>query len=144
MCQSAKQRFYFVFTQGIVNQLGQAASARALSQARLDSTVDQVKLLDQSYFEHTFKATNPADQTLIEDTILKYTLNEAQARAFRIISNHATLTEPQQLKMYLGGMAGTGKSQVIKALMHFFQSCSETFRFMCMAPTGSAASLIGG
>jgi hypothetical protein len=125
-------------------RFSQAASAQALLQTRLNSTVNQVKLLDQSYFEHIFKATDPVDQTLIEDTILKYTLNEAQARAFRIISNHATLTNPQQLKMYLGGMAGTGKSQVIKALMYFFQTRNETFRFMCMAPTGSAASLIGG
>jgi hypothetical protein len=46
--------------------------------------------------------------------------------------------------MYLGGMAGTGKSQVIRALMSFFQAHNETFCFMCMAPTGSAASLIGG
>ena len=41
-------------------------------------------------------------------------------------------------------MAGTGKSQVIKALVYFFQCRQESYRFVCMAPTGAAASLIGG
>lgn len=41
-------------------------------------------------------------------------------------------------------MAGTGKSQVIKALMAFFAQRQESYRFMCIAPTGSAASLIQG
>lgn len=46
--------------------------------------------------------------------------------------------------MYLGGMAGTGKSQVIKALSFFFAERHESFRFICIAPTGAAASLIQG
>lgn len=41
-------------------------------------------------------------------------------------------------------MAGTGKSQVIKALIHFFEKRKEGYRFMCIVPTGTAASLIGG
>lgn len=41
-------------------------------------------------------------------------------------------------------MAGTGKSQVIRALITFFNSRNEGYRFICMAPTGSAASLISG
>ncbi|RPD52127.1 hypothetical protein L227DRAFT_465649, partial [Lentinus tigrinus ALCF2SS1-6] len=34
--------------------------------------------------------------------------------------------------------------QVIKALTHFFAKRKESYRFMCLAPTGSAAALIGG
>ena len=41
-------------------------------------------------------------------------------------------------------MAGTGKSQVIKALIQYFTYREEKYRFICMAPTGAAASLIGG
>ncbi|KAI0366259.1 hypothetical protein BV20DRAFT_922824, partial [Pilatotrama ljubarskyi] len=45
------------------------------------------------------------------------------------------------LKMYLSGMAGTGKSQVIKALTHLLAERQESYQFM-WAPTGSAAALI--
>ena len=71
-------------------------------------------------------------------------MNEAQERAFRIVAHHAVESCGEHLKMYLGGMAGTGKSQVIKALTYFFAERQENYRFMCMAPTGSAAALIGG
>jgi len=52
------------------------------------------------------------------------------------------MSEPGQLKMYLGGMGGTGKSQVIKALISFFEKCNETHHIMILALTGSAASLL--
>jgi len=41
-------------------------------------------------------------------------------------------------------MAGTGKSQVIKALIHFFKERKEEYRFIVLAPTGSAAALVNG
>jgi hypothetical protein len=46
--------------------------------------------------------------------------------------------------MYLGGMGGTGKTQVIKALSSFFESRKEAHRFIIIAPTGTAAALLGG
>ncbi len=45
--------------------------------------------------------------------------------------------------MYLGGMGGTGKSQVIKALSHFFIARNEAHCFIIVAPTGTAATLLG-
>jgi hypothetical protein len=54
------------------------------------------------------------------------------------------MSQPGQLKMYLGGMGGTGKSQVIKALISFFGKCNESHRIMILAPTGSAAALLNG
>ena len=45
---------------------------------------------------------------------------------------------------WLSGMAGTGKSQVIKALTDWFSQREESYRFICLAPTGAAAVLIGG
>ena len=41
-------------------------------------------------------------------------------------------------------MGGTGKSQVLKALMRFFELRNESHRFVVVAPTGSAAALLGG
>ena len=55
-----------------------------------------------------------------------YTLNADQECAFWIISNHITEPSAEQLKMYIGGMSSTGKSQVLKALMKFFNVKGET------------------
>jgi len=54
------------------------------------------------------------------------------------------MAQPSQLKMYLGGMGGTGKSQVIKALIYFFEKHNESHRILILAPTGSAAALLNG
>src|SRR5277367_1414171 len=64
--------------------------------------------------------------------------------AFRIVANHATSRKFEQLKMYLGGMGGTGKSQVIKALINFFEKRKESHCILILAPTGSAAALLNG
>lgn len=71
-----------------------------------------------------------------------FTLNKEQERVFHIIANHAVEPNLNQLKMYLGGIAGIGKSQVIKALMKFFADRKESHRFIYVAPTETAASLI--
>ena len=46
--------------------------------------------------------------------------------------------------MYLGGVGGTGKSRVIKALSSFFTARNEAHRFVIVAPTGTAAALLSG
>ena len=61
-----------------------------------------------------------------------------------MVANHAVSPCPDQLKLYIGGMGGTGKSQVLKALSHFFALRNESHRFVVVAPTGSAAALLGG
>ena len=104
-----------------------------------------VKLVDKDYFmRQEFEANDPQAKKLIDQIVQQFSLNEAQERAFRIVANHAVESCGEHLKMYLGGMAGTGKSQVIKALTHFFAERKESYRFICLAPTGSAAALIGG
>ncbi|RXW18749.1 hypothetical protein EST38_g7115 [Candolleomyces aberdarensis] len=82
--------------------------------------------------------------TVMDDIVKEYSLNTGQERAFRIVANHATCIAPEQLLMHLGGMGGTGKSQVIKALVAFFERRKEPYRFVLLAPTGTAAALIGG
>jgi hypothetical protein len=46
--------------------------------------------------------------------------------------------------MYLGGVGGTGKSQVIKALITFFEGRNESHRFIVLGPTGTSAALLNG
>jgi hypothetical protein len=41
-------------------------------------------------------------------------------------------------------MAGTGKSQVIQTLIVFFARQNESHPLIVMAPTGTAAALVGG
>ena len=73
-----------------------------------------------------------------------FNLNAEQERAFRIVANHSCRPTSEKLKMHIGGMGGTGKSQVLKALMEFFQRKNESHRFIIVAPTGSAAALLCG
>ncbi|KAF8226475.1 hypothetical protein L208DRAFT_1301494, partial [Tricholoma matsutake] len=61
-----------------------------------------------------------------------------QEKAFRIVATHASDPYSEPLWMYIGGMAGTGKSQVLKALKSFFKKRNES---QVVAPTGSAAAL---
>src|SRR5882762_9557647 len=106
--------------------------------------VDDIKIIDKLYFERSYRSDCITDQNYIESIINEFGLNDAQERAFRIVANHATTKNAPQLKMYLGGMAGTGKSRVIKALVAFFKTCQESHRIMILAPTGSAAALLAG
>jgi hypothetical protein len=99
---------------------------------------------DISYLKKHFKAEKAENQKTIDDIVKEFSLNTEQERAFRIVANHATISQPGQLKMYLGGMGGTGKSQVIKALIAFFEKRNESHRIMILAPTGSAAALLNG
>ena len=103
-----------------------------------------VAVQDISYLRKNFKADKAEKQKIIDDIVKQFLLNTEQERAFRIVANHATMFQPNQLKMYLGGMGGTGKSQVIKALTSFFEKRNESHRIMILAPTGSAAALLNG
>lgn len=80
----------------------------------------------------------------ISAIIEEYTLNEEQARAFRIVSEHSLEDKPEQLRMYLGGAGGTGKSRVINALRDFFERRNEGRRFRLASFTGVAARNISG
>ena len=122
----------------------QAAKKGVTTQAPTNRYLEPVRIVRREYLEKDFKPESEEDLTLINSIVKKFTLNEEQERAFRIVANHAVQSSGEQLKMYLGGMAGTGKSQVIKSLIHFFEAREESYRFMCLAPTGAAASLIAG
>ena len=105
---------------------------------------NQVKVVDRSYLSRSYEAGTKLSQDYINLVIKDRTLNQEQERAFRIVANHATQHNPEQLKMYIGGMAGTGKSQVIKALIQFFSLQKQQHRFVILGPTGTAAALNNG
>ena len=97
-----------------------------------------------SYLSQKFVPDQPGAVNILNAVIQRFNLNQEQERAFCIVANHATIDNPSQLKMYLGGMGGTGKSQVLKALIDFFEERNESHHIMILAPTGSAAALLNG
>ncbi|KAH7871528.1 uncharacterized protein C8R40DRAFT_1054738, partial [Lentinula edodes] len=76
---------------------------------------NRVKIINKSYLEKTFTGSD-SHQNMLTICTDQYSLNEEQERAFKIVANHASSPLHEQLKMYIGGMGGTGKSQVLKAL----------------------------
>ena len=76
--------------------------------------------------------------------IKEFTLNEEQTRAFSMIAEHSCTEKPSQLRMFLGGPGGTGKSQVINALHTFFQQKGQDRCFCLASFTGVAAHNIKG
>ncbi|KAF9455409.1 hypothetical protein BDZ94DRAFT_1180035, partial [Collybia nuda] len=101
-----------------------------------------VDIIDKSCLEDRCKTTKWTK--IIRSIVCKHRLNTEQNRAFQTVANHVATESSDQLKMYIGGMGGTGKSQVFKALMEYFDLRNESHRFIVVAPTGSAASLLGG
>ncbi|THH26548.1 hypothetical protein EUX98_g7646 [Antrodiella citrinella] len=81
------------------------------------------------------------------ETVKLSELNEEQERAFNLIvaalEQHGSELR-ETFRMYLGGMGGTGKSQVLKAVIGWLTVNGEGYRIVVMAPTGTAASLVGG
>jgi hypothetical protein len=70
---------------------------------------NEVIIADASYINKRFHAEAREKQMNIDNAVKEYNLNAEQEHAFHVIANHATINETNQLKMYLGGMAGTGK-----------------------------------
>ena len=121
--------------QHILAERNKAHPAQSGKRTGKDPNQNDVQLVDRSYLQKDFKVQSDNAQKLIEDVIQKFLLNSEQESTFRIVANHTVTPGAEQLIMYLGGMGGTGKSQVIKALMHFFKSRNEFHRFVVLAPT---------
>ena len=119
--------------------------------ARVNKPFSEIKGIDKvfidtmtSYLSQKFVPDQPGAINILNTVVHKFKLNPEQERAFCIVANHATIGNPTQLKMYLGGMGGTGKSQVLKALIELFRERNESHCIMILAPTGSAAALLNG
>jgi len=103
---------------------------------------NDVHVVDKTYMSRSFFSKEW--QKSIDSVSSNFNLNKEQDRAFRIVANHACSPDSEQLKMNIAGMGGTGKTQVLKALVEFFRLKNESHRFIIVAPTGSAAALLQG
>ncbi|KAE9384286.1 hypothetical protein BT96DRAFT_744910, partial [Gymnopus androsaceus JB14] len=74
----------------------------------------------------------------------EFNLNEEQEHAFRIVAQHSIGHCNEPLPMYIEGMGGTGKSQVVKCLLINFGARDNAYAIVTCAPTGNAAALLGG
>jgi hypothetical protein len=123
---------------------------------------DEVSLLrskQTEYFDSVLNHPDPIDVsestvprfddcTTIADFAKKFTLNDGQRLAFYIVAerillalhNKKAVSEP----LFVGGPAGTGKSQIIKALVGLFARLGLQLHVKIAAPTGSAADNCGG
>ncbi|KAJ3556734.1 hypothetical protein NM688_g1860 [Phlebia brevispora] len=96
-------------------------------------------------FTQPYRANSPFElPSQYNHIIARFSLNEEQQRAFLQIAFHMSGVHNRPLRMYLGGMGGTGKSQVIKAVTDFLCERGEGARLELCTPTGAAASIIGG
>ena len=87
-------------------------------------------------------------QQIVDDTIRKYKLNTKQKVAFNnaienVIKRHKE-EKTEQFIGYVGGPGGTGKSQVIKAIVDFHKKMKVKHTLKLCANTGTAAKHIGG
>ncbi|EJD34240.1 hypothetical protein AURDEDRAFT_27008, partial [Auricularia subglabra TFB-10046 SS5] len=73
-----------------------------------------------------------------------FCLNAEQRRAYRLVVDHHAKGLQTQLRMYMAGMAGTGKSRVIQAITVYFSRLGLSHLLLLLAPTGTAAANIGG
>ncbi|KAJ3483438.1 hypothetical protein NLI96_g6314 [Meripilus lineatus] len=102
----------------------------------------KLQVLSSPYQLHEFKSMSPA--ALVEQVAIEYCLNEDQRRAYGLTCRDILYPTVDRLRLILTGMAGTGKSRVIKALIALLAARNESYRFVVMAPTGSAAALVNG
>ncbi|KAJ3817834.1 hypothetical protein F5880DRAFT_1461613, partial [Lentinula raphanica] len=102
-----------------------------------------VEICDHSYFDK-LGIDYGSIKNLTAQVVADFKLNLEQERAFRIVAHHSVGCTLNPLLLYIGGMGGTGKSQVIKALLSFFQLRDKSYAIVTCAPTGNASALLGG
>ncbi len=126
----------------IINSRRANLSMKKKTDTSYTFSFDGVRIIDKADLE---KVCLPETVYSLRERISEeYSLNTEQDRAFKIVSTHAEQIRPQQLNLYIGGMGGTGKSQVLRALQSFFANMGEARRIMVVAPTGNSASLVDG
>jgi hypothetical protein len=91
----------------------------------------------------------PINRAIIENIRQEFSLNKQQSLSYNLIANHLldslTLSvPPDQLLMFMSGEGGTGKSRVINAVKKLFTELKISHKLRLAAPTGKAASIIGG
>lgn len=127
-------------------------SSSAVGHAEWTHTVDLVSVVNSDFFVtvlnrfNLYQSVGPQDTTLelMHRTVEMFSLNEEQVLAFGIIARQMHLREPKALRMYLGGIGGTGKSTVLRSILYFLAQRGESNRLVVLAPTGTAACNVDG
>ncbi|KAJ2916281.1 hypothetical protein MD484_g4135, partial [Candolleomyces efflorescens] len=105
---------------------------------------NDARIIPGSYLLSSFTTMDGDVESHLERIRGTFGLNTEQKRAFNVVAHHSLSVSPEPLRMYIGGMGGTGKTQVIKALLKWFEERGEPHRMAVLAPTGAAASIIRG
>ncbi|SJL05834.1 uncharacterized protein ARMOST_09170 [Armillaria ostoyae] len=104
--------------------------------------VDQVEIINK---RHLVRGQHDdTEESIVSKVSSEFGLNSEQERIFRIVTQHADNPVAIQLRMYVGGMGGTGKTRVLNALTSYFKAQGESRRLVVVVPTGTAAALING
>lgn len=138
----------------VAGERRKALNSRALaipSSREIDDDLDvdvrpmnDARIIPGSYLLSEFRLNDVDVVVGMEQVVSSFSLNKEQERAFRIAANHSLCLSPEPLRMYIGGMGGTGKTQVIQALLEWFSCKGEGYRMVVLAPTGAAASIVNG
>ncbi|KAK0421658.1 hypothetical protein EV421DRAFT_1689273, partial [Armillaria borealis] len=102
----------------------------------------QVEVVCRSHLVRTLH--DKSEDVVMSDVSSEYGLNTEQDRAFRIVTQHSVNPLAEQLRMYIGGMGGTGKTRVLNAINAYFTLQGESNRLIAVAPTGTSAALVKG
>ncbi len=96
------------------------------------------------------QATEPINQRKAnatlnsQHTLDEFGLNPLQSTAYRMITEHSMCENPPQLRMYIAGAGGTGKSRIIDAVRHFFNIQHQQNRLRVTSFTGVASRNVHG
>ncbi|KAL9938103.1 hypothetical protein V8E36_002726 [Tilletia maclaganii] len=91
---------------------------------------------------------DPEHDKMVDGMVAERGLNDAKALAFRIVAkwffrDQQGVAQPS-LKLLMHGAAGTGKTVVVRLLRELLAKFGKAKEMMSIAPTGKAASAIGG
>jgi hypothetical protein len=124
----------------------QANDGQLIPTLLLDEEIDQLRnspvLLED----------NPSASAVMDLVCEKFSLNQKQrlvvekiiAEALSWKDNPYDASKRDQLLLHVGGEAGTGESQIVKAIMIALSLLRREAEIVLMAPTGSAADNIDG
>ena len=99
---------------------------------------NNIKVVDKSYMSCSL--VSKVWQESIDSVLAEYSLNSEQDCAFRHVANHTSSPDSDQLKMYITGMAGTGKTQVLKSLVKFSNRKTSPITFSLSLPLAVCCS----
>lgn len=149
-----------------VSTMGTETTAEILTQGTLGLRPDGITVLHSAETASTQQRDDGTDRNCEELTMQKLSiqiarsmnLNKLQNVAFSMAAEALCTASTRNVQdrsmkdrelkdpllMYLGGEGGTGKSRVIEALTELARAAGMTGSVRTCAPTGIAASLVGG